>query len=40
MSEKNRYGEEFESLLVEWNAEFDKLETMMGDQSYSFDILE
>ncbi len=31
MSEERKYGEEFESLLVEWNVQFDKLETMMGN---------
>lgn len=31
MSERAKYGEEFESMFLNWNAEFDKLEVMMGN---------
>jgi uncharacterized protein YdcH (DUF465 family) len=31
MSIKGKYGDEFESLLINWNADFDKLEDMIGN---------
>lgn len=31
MSERGKYGEEFESMFLNWNTDFDKLEVMTGN---------